>query len=68
VRFQRELIAGDVCDSIVSFADAIDADLIVVGERPRRHWIVSNVPRWVARHSSRAVLVARASDRERVAA
>ena len=68
VPFHLELIAGEVGDSIVAFGDALDADLIVVGERARRHWLAVNVPRWVARHATRAVLVARASDRERVAA
>jgi nucleotide-binding universal stress UspA family protein len=68
VRFHRELIAGDVGDSIVAFADAIDADLIVVGERTRRSRLKVTVARWVARNSTRAVLVARPPVTERVAA
>lgn len=68
VRFHKELIAGDVGDSIVAFADAIDADLIVVGERPRRPRLKITVSRWVARNSTRPVLVARPPARERVAA
>ena len=67
VRFQRELIAGDVPDSIVTYADTIDADLVVVGERPRRLRIGASVSNWVARRSRRPVLVARPLE-ERVAA
>jgi len=68
VPFHLELIAGETGESIVACGDAFDIDLIVVGERPGRHWLALNVPRWVARHATRAVLVARAADRERVAA
>lgn len=68
VPFHLELIAGEIGESNVACGDAADADLIVVGERARRHWLAVNVPRWVARHATRAVLVARVSDRERVAA
>jgi nucleotide-binding universal stress UspA family protein len=59
IAFQRELFAGDPGDVIVALADAIDADLIVVGERPRRLRIGPSVSRWVARHTHRPVLVAR---------
>jgi nucleotide-binding universal stress UspA family protein len=59
VRCQRELVAGDIGDSIVAYADAIGADLIVVGERARRRRLKVTVARWVARNSTRAVLVAR---------
>jgi nucleotide-binding universal stress UspA family protein len=59
VRFQRELIAGETGDTIVLLADAIGADLIVVGERPRRMRVGTSVSRWVMRHSRRPVLVAR---------
>jgi nucleotide-binding universal stress UspA family protein len=58
VHFERELIAGDPGEVIVALADAIDADLIVVGERPRRVNMRS-VSRWVTRHTRRPVLVAR---------
>lgn len=68
VRFHLELIAGEIGETIVACGDAFDVDLIVVGERARRHWLSVNVPRWVARHATRAVLVARAADRERLAA
>jgi nucleotide-binding universal stress UspA family protein len=56
---ERALIVGDAGDAIVALADAIDADLIVVGERPRRLRVGPSVSRWVARHTRRAVLVAR---------
>jgi nucleotide-binding universal stress UspA family protein len=59
VRFERELIVGDPGDVIVTLADAIDADLIVVGERPRKLRVGPSVSRWVARHTRRPVLVAR---------
>jgi nucleotide-binding universal stress UspA family protein len=67
VRFERELIAGDPGDVIVALADAIDADLIVVGERPRRVNMRS-VSRWVMRHTRRPVLVARTRAAEPIAA
>jgi nucleotide-binding universal stress UspA family protein len=57
VPFERELIAGEPADVIVALGDAIEADLIVVGESPR--WLRLNVSRWVSRHSSRPVLIAR---------
>ncbi len=59
VAFERELIAGEPGDIIVALADAIDADLIVVGERPRRLRVGPSVSRWVSRHTSRPVLIAR---------
>jgi nucleotide-binding universal stress UspA family protein len=59
VGFERELIAGDPGDVIVALADAIDADLVVVGERPRKLRVGPSVARWVARHTRRHVLVAR---------
>jgi nucleotide-binding universal stress UspA family protein len=59
VAFERELIAGDPRDVIVALADAIEADLIVVGERPRRLRVAPSVSRWVARHTRRAILVTR---------
>ena len=68
VPFHLELIAGELGETIVACGDAFDVDLIVVGERARRHWLSVNVPRWVARHATRAVLVARAADREHLAA
>lgn len=68
VRFQRQLVSGDVPDSIVAVADAIDADIVVVGERPRRRRLGTTVSRWVARTSPRPVLVARPPVSERVAA
>ena len=68
VRFERERIAGYAADTIVDWADAVDADLIVVGERPRRLKIGTTIARWVARNSTRPVLVARPPVRERVAA
>jgi nucleotide-binding universal stress UspA family protein len=67
VRFHRELIAGDVADVIVTLADVIDSDLIVVGERPRRLRVGQSVSRAVTRCSKRPVLVARATP-ERLAA
>ena len=68
VRFERELIAGDAGDVIVVLADAIDADLVVVGERPRRLRVGPSVSRWVSRHTRRPVLVARPLVAERLAA
>ncbi len=68
VRFERDLIAAEAADAIVDWADAVDADLIVVGERPRRLKIGTTMARWVARNSSRPVLIARAPAKERVAA
>jgi nucleotide-binding universal stress UspA family protein len=68
IPFQRELIAGDAGDVIVALADVIDADLIVVGKRPRRLRVGQSVSRWVARHTSRPVLVARPRPAERLAA
>ena len=59
VRFERELIAGDAGGVIVALANAIDADLVVVGERPRRLRVGPSVSRWVSRHTRRPVLVAR---------
>jgi nucleotide-binding universal stress UspA family protein len=58
VRYERRLIAGEPADAIVSLADALDADLIVVGER-RRRIRVRNVARRVSDRSTRPVLVAR---------
>jgi nucleotide-binding universal stress UspA family protein len=55
----RTLVVGDPGDAIVALADAIDADLIVVGERPRKLRVGPSVSRWVARHTRRPVLVAR---------
>ncbi len=68
VRSHRELVSGDVHESIVAYADAIDADLVVVGERQRRRRFGLTVARWVARNSTRPVLVARPPVAERVAA
>ena len=68
VRFERDRIAGYAADTIVDWADAVDADLIVVGERPRRLKIGTTIARWVARNSTRPVLVARAPIAEHVAA
>jgi nucleotide-binding universal stress UspA family protein len=68
VRFERDLVAGYVADTIVDWADAVEADLVVVGERPRRRWVGTTVARWVARNSDRPVLVARPRAKERVAA
>ena len=68
VRFERELIAGYVADTIVDLADAVDADLVVVGERPRRRRLVTTIARWVARSSDRPVLVARPRVKAPVAA
>jgi nucleotide-binding universal stress UspA family protein len=56
---ERALIVGDPGDAIVALADAIDADLIVVGERPRKFRVGSSVSRWVSRHTRRPSLVAR---------
>jgi nucleotide-binding universal stress UspA family protein len=67
VRFERELIAGDAGESIVALADAIDADLIVVGEQPRV-LNVRSVARWVVRHTGRPVLVARPRPAKQVSA
>ena len=66
VRFERDVIAGHVAETIVDLADAVDADLVVVGERPRRRRLGTTIARWVAGNSNRPVLVARA--KERVAA
>jgi nucleotide-binding universal stress UspA family protein len=68
VSFQRELIAGDAGDVIVALADAIDADLVIVGERPRRLRVGRSVSRWVSNHTRRPVLVARPLEAERLAA
>ena len=68
VRFERDRIAGYAADTIVELADAIDADLVVVGERPRRVRLGTDIARWVARNSRRTVLVARPPVGERVAA
>jgi nucleotide-binding universal stress UspA family protein len=59
VPFQRELIAGEPGDVIVALADAIEADLVVVGERSRRLRVGRRVSSWVARQARRPVLVAR---------
>lgn len=59
VPFERELIAGEPGEVIVALAEAIDADLIVVGERSRRFRVGSSVSRWVSTHARRPVLVAR---------
>jgi nucleotide-binding universal stress UspA family protein len=68
VPFQRELIAGETCESIIALAETIDADLIIVGERPRRLRVGASVSRWIARNASQPVLVARTRTPERVAA
>lgn len=60
VRSERDLVAGHVAETIVDWADAVDADLVVVGERPRRIKFGTTIARWVARNSTRPVLVARA--------
>jgi nucleotide-binding universal stress UspA family protein len=59
VTFERKLICGNPGDVIVTLADAVDADLVIVGERPRRLRVGPSVSRWVARHTRRAILVAR---------
>ncbi|MGH3044591.1 MAG: universal stress protein [Gaiellaceae bacterium] len=66
--FARDRIAGHAADTIVDWADAVDADLIVVGERPRRLKIGTTMARWVARNSTRPILIARPPVMERVAA
>jgi nucleotide-binding universal stress UspA family protein len=68
VPFERDLVAGYVADTIVDWADTVEADLVVVGERPRRRRLGTTVARWVARNSNRPVLVARPRAKERVAA
>jgi nucleotide-binding universal stress UspA family protein len=68
VRFERDVVAGYVADTIVDWADAVEADLVVVGERPRRRWLGTTVARWVARNSDRPVLVARPRAKTPVAA
>jgi nucleotide-binding universal stress UspA family protein len=68
VHYERELIAGDPGDVIVALADAIEADLVVVGERPRKLRVGPSVSRWVSRHTHRPVLVARPLAAERLAA
>jgi nucleotide-binding universal stress UspA family protein len=67
VRFEMDLVAGHVADTIVDWADAVEADLVVVGERPRRRF-GTTVARWVARNSDRPVLVARPRTKDAVAA
>jgi nucleotide-binding universal stress UspA family protein len=68
VPFERELVLGDPRDVILARAEALDADLIVLGERPRRLRVGPSVSRWVARHTRRAVLVARPPAARRPAA
>ena len=62
VRARCELLTGDPADEIVAYADAIDADLIVVGWRG--HGALSSavhgsVSRGVLNHARRPVLVVR---------
>lgn len=53
-----ELVAGEPTDVIVGLAEAVDADLIVVGSR-ERHLPFTGVSRSVARRARRPVLVAK---------
>lgn len=68
VRFERRLIEGDPAEVIVALADAIDADLIVVGERSKRPKLGGSFSSVVVRRASRPVLVARRRTADRVAA
>lgn len=59
-----EQLEGDPGDAIVARADALDAEMIIMGSRGRRglaRLVLGSVAEKVIRHSSRSVLVARGS-------
>lgn len=58
------VVSGDPADEIVSYADTIDADLIVVGSRGHNAVttvLIGSVSRGVLREARRPVLVARST-------
>jgi nucleotide-binding universal stress UspA family protein len=67
VDHQCELIAGDVVDTIVELASAIEADLVVVGARDRK-LPLGGVSRSVLRRTDRPVLIAKRRKDHRLAA
>lgn len=62
VDVETELLKGNAADEIVAFADAIDADLIVVGSRGHgaiANALIGSVSRRVLHESRRPVLIVR---------
>jgi nucleotide-binding universal stress UspA family protein len=69
VRARTRLFRGDPVDEIVAYADAVDADLIVVGSRGHgtlASALLGSVSRGILREARRPVLIVRGA-RERVA-
>jgi nucleotide-binding universal stress UspA family protein len=67
---QTELLAGDPADEIVTFADSVEADLIVVGSRGHgaiASALLGSVSRGVLHESRRPVLVVRAEEAAKAA-
>jgi nucleotide-binding universal stress UspA family protein len=62
VEAETKLLIGEPADEIVAYADAIDADLVVVGSRGHGAFtsaLLGSVSRGVLRESRRPVLVVR---------
>ena len=60
VSYALERVSGETVEAIVAFADAQDADLIVVGSRGRNHLataLLGSISLGVLRHANRPVLV-----------